>query len=140
MKSTITIIILFLLITNCRKETNRRTEYLTYYINSSIHTIKINNLENYTIEISPGKSHLNSYHVKGFQGDIPPVNLNMDTVEIIYNDTLSIKHPGSYTIRRDIRDPNSYVNEKKEGEYGPGYFHTYTFTNADFREADSIIN
>lgn len=65
----------------------------------------------------------------------------MDTVEIIYNDTLFIKHPGRfYTVKKDIRNPENYSNEKEENDYGVIYTHAYTFTNGDFREADSIIN
>lgn len=135
------IIILVIHLFSCNKETSQSTVYKTKYINNSNHNIKIKNLIFKVIEISSGNTHEESRDVEGIDGDENPVNLNMDTVEIIYNDTLSIKHPGSfYTVKKDIRNPENYNNKKEENDFGVIYTHSYTFTNEDFREADSIIN
>ena len=67
MKSTITIIILFLLITNCRKETSQSTEYVTNYVNNSAYNIKIKNLEPPNIEIMSGQTHQESHSVRGLR-------------------------------------------------------------------------
>jgi|TARA_B110000211_G_C14051015_1_gene541234 hypothetical protein len=137
---TIIAILLFLL--GCNKETNQHTEYVTIYSNTSSHKIHIFNQDFFNLEILPNTDNRSSHLVRGYDaGDSPRVNLNMGVVEITYNDTITIKHPGDfYTVKKDIRDPNNYSITKEESELGVAYTHTYTFTDADFMEADSIIN
>ena len=126
---------------SCNKEvdTNHSIEIKNYSSNKiEIPTPDTGDVENITI-LQPNKSYKYNFSERGnqpkFSGFIH--GFLRDSAKIIFNDTLTIYHGSKqYNVARDIKMVNSYVYEGGDRSHQ----YTYTFTNEDFREADSIIN
>tara|TARA_B110000090_G_C13246278_1_gene394564 strand:- start:235 stop:666 length:432 start_codon:yes stop_codon:yes gene_type:complete len=135
------ILIALFFIFSCNKEIS--TGHLIVINNYSSHKIEIptpdtgDNLLRTTLESN--KSYSYDFSERGNQPKFIGIihGFLNDSAKIIFNDTLTIYHGSNqYSIKRDIRMVNSYEYEG----IGNDHNYTYTFTNADFREADSIIN
>ena len=64
----------------------------------------------------------------------------LDSVQVVYNDTLSIYHGSKlYKVKKSIKNKNSFTYRVRGySKYASSYHYEYFFTNADFEEAKTI--
>jgi hypothetical protein len=137
-KNYILIFLISIFSFSCRKPGVER--YITQervIVNNSSHSIKIKNLVNYDIILQKNEIFDGNFN---YAGKPNPTHkyfiLETDSLEIIYDDTLTVFHGSKlYTMFRDLRRNDMFDLDESETNGSTHYTYTYTFTNADFDEA-----
>ncbi len=142
MKTAMISIFIVLCLTSCQKE--EETTYYFKIINNSGQQIDLINYSQGTIvektNILPSDVKEYTFSVRGEGGPSePPFG---DSVEVVFNDTISIIHGSqNYIVNKSLLNISSYSNGEKitgSKHYMYEYHYDYFFTIQDFDEALNI--